>query len=88
MKAPAFDYAKPRSLDEVFQLLAQHGDAARLLAGGQTLLATLNMRLSEPSLLIDINDRRWRGSRPARRPCRAQRIALRLLHLGHADGRR
>ncbi len=55
MKAPAFDYAKPRSLDEVFHLLAEHGDAARLLAGGQTLLATLNMRLSEPAMLIDIN---------------------------------
>ena len=55
MKAPAFDYAKPASLDEVFGLLAVHGDGARLLAGGQTLLATLNMRLSEPSMLIDIN---------------------------------
>lgn len=54
MKAPAFDYTKPRSLDAVFTLLAGHGDEARLLAGGQTLLATLNMRLSEPSLLIDI----------------------------------
>lgn len=55
MKAPAFDYTKPRSLDEVFDLLAEYGDEARLLAGGQTLLATLNMRLSEPALLIDIN---------------------------------
>jgi aerobic carbon-monoxide dehydrogenase medium subunit len=55
MKAPAFDYAKPRSLAEVFELMAVHGDSARLLAGGQTLLATLNMRLSEPALLIDIN---------------------------------
>lgn len=55
MKAPAFDYARPASLDEVFALMAEHGDDARLLAGGQTLLATLNMRLSEPSLLIDIN---------------------------------
>ncbi|MBT9459922.1 MAG: xanthine dehydrogenase family protein subunit M [Burkholderiaceae bacterium] len=54
MKAPAFDYQKPRSLDAVFELLASHGDEARLLAGGQTLLATLNMRLSEPALLIDI----------------------------------
>lgn len=54
MKAPPFDYAKPTSLDEVFRLMAEHGDQARLLAGGQTLLATLNMRLSEPSLLIDI----------------------------------
>ncbi len=54
MKAPPFDYAKPTSLDEVFALMAEHGDQARLLAGGQTLLATLNMRLSEPAILIDI----------------------------------
>ena len=49
MKAPSFDYARPASLDEVFALLRAHGDDARLLAGGQTLLATLNMRLSEPA---------------------------------------
>jgi len=55
MKSPAFDYIKPRSLGQVFDLLAEYGDEARLLAGGQTLLATLNMRLSEPALLIDIN---------------------------------
>ncbi len=55
MKAPTFDYVRARSLPQVFALLDQHGDAARVLAGGQTLLATLNMRLSEPALLIDIN---------------------------------
>ena len=55
MKAPAFDYIRPQSLDHVFSLLAEHGDEARLLAGGQTLLATLNMRLSDPGILIDIN---------------------------------
>ena len=54
MKAPDFDYAKPRTLDDVYALLAEYGDEARLLAGGQTLMATLNMRLSEPALLIDI----------------------------------
>lgn len=54
MKAPAFDYIKPRSIEAVLTLLAEHGDDARVLAGGQTLLATLNMRLSEPALLIDI----------------------------------
>ncbi len=54
MKAPAFSYARPRQLHEMLTLLAQHGDEARLLAGGQTLLATLNMRLSEPALLIDM----------------------------------
>jgi len=54
VKAPAFDYAKPASLAEVFDLLDRHGDEAKLLAGGQTLMATLNMRLSQPGILIDI----------------------------------
>lgn len=54
MKAPAFSYARPRQLADVLTLLDRHRDDARLLAGGQTLLATLNMRLSEPSLLIDL----------------------------------
>src|SRR5262249_38114621 len=48
-------YARPERLDEVFALLAQHGDDARILAGGQSLIPTLNMRLSQPKLLIDIN---------------------------------
>lgn len=55
MKAPAFAYVKPRLLAEIFPLLQDYGDEARLLAGGQTLLATLNMRLSEPSVLIDLS---------------------------------
>jgi carbon-monoxide dehydrogenase medium subunit len=54
MKSPAFDYVRATSAAHVFQLLAQHGDDARVLAGGQTLLATLNMRLSQPALLVDI----------------------------------
>jgi carbon-monoxide dehydrogenase medium subunit len=54
VKAPSFAYAKPRSLDEVFALAERHGADAKILAGGQTLLATLNMRLSSPALLIDI----------------------------------
>jgi aerobic carbon-monoxide dehydrogenase medium subunit len=54
MKAPAFAYARPRRITDVLHLLEKHGDEARLLAGGQTLLATLNMRLSEPGLLIDM----------------------------------
>ena len=54
MKSPDFDYVKATSVAEVLGLLAEHGDDARILAGGQTLLATLNMRLSEPALLIDI----------------------------------
>jgi carbon-monoxide dehydrogenase medium subunit len=54
MKPAPFRYEKPASLDEVFGLLEKHGDDARILAGGQSLLATLNMRLSAPELLIDI----------------------------------
>ena len=54
MKAPAFAYARPSNVEAVLALMAEHGDNARLLAGGQTLHATLNMRLSEPALLIDL----------------------------------
>lgn len=55
MKPAPFDYAKPASLDQAFDLLETHGDGARLLAGGQSLLATLNMRLSAPAILVDIS---------------------------------
>jgi len=54
LKAPSFAYVKPRSLPEVLEALAQHGDAAKLLAGGQSLVATLNMRLSAPEILVDL----------------------------------
>ena len=54
MKAPAFAYVRARSIAEVCDLLARHGEDAKLLAGGQSLIATLNMRLSAPQLLIDI----------------------------------
>jgi aerobic carbon-monoxide dehydrogenase medium subunit len=55
MKAPPFAYVRARNLTEVFELLEQHGDAAKILAGGQSLMPTLNMRLSSPALLIDIS---------------------------------
>jgi 2-furoyl-CoA dehydrogenase FAD binding subunit len=55
MKPHPFDYVRADSVDEVTALLAEHGDAARVLAGGQSLLALLNLRLLEPALLIDIN---------------------------------
>ena len=56
MKSAAFDYVKPKALQEALSLLEQGGDDVQLIAGGQTLLATLNMRLSEPTVLIDITD--------------------------------
>ena len=52
MKAPPFAYAKPRSLEEAFGLLERPG--AKVLAGGQSLIPSLNMRLSSPELLVDI----------------------------------
>ncbi len=55
MKPAPFAYTKARTLKEAVALLAKHKDDARLLAGGQSLIATLNMRLSAPELLIDIN---------------------------------
>ena len=55
MKPAAFAYTRARTLKEAVTLLARHKDDARLLAGGQSLIATLNMRLSAPELLIDIN---------------------------------
>ncbi|MDE0795856.1 MAG: xanthine dehydrogenase family protein subunit M [Alphaproteobacteria bacterium] len=55
MKPAPFGYARAATLDDVFSLLAEHGDDAKIIAGGQSLMATLNMRLSEPEILIDIN---------------------------------
>jgi aerobic carbon-monoxide dehydrogenase medium subunit len=56
VKPAAFAYAKARSIDDAIALLGAHQGEAKLLAGGQSLIATLNMRLSSPSLLVDIND--------------------------------
>ncbi len=55
MKPAPFAYTKAKTLKEAVTLLAKYKDDARLLAGGQSLIATLNMRLSAPELLIDIN---------------------------------
>jgi len=55
LKPAAFAYAKARSLEDAVAQLSAHQGEAKLLAGGQSLIATLNMRLSAPTLLIDIN---------------------------------
>ena len=55
MKSPPFSYIRPQSLEQAFDLIDQYGEEARILAGGQSLMATLNMRLSTPKILIDIN---------------------------------
>jgi 2-furoyl-CoA dehydrogenase FAD binding subunit len=55
MKPRPFDYVRPDTVEEVLALLADHGDDARILAGGQSLLPMLNLRLIDPVVLIDIS---------------------------------
>ena len=55
MKPPPFAYHRPESREAVDRLLAELGDEAKILAGGQSLIPILNMRLSSPAHLIDIN---------------------------------
>ena len=55
MKPHPFDYVRADTVDEVADILAEYGEAARVLAGGQSLIAMLNLRLLQPEVLIDIN---------------------------------
>ncbi len=54
MKAPAVDYVRPRSLTQAVGLLAHASVEARVIAGGQSLMAMMNLRVASPRLLIDI----------------------------------
>lgn len=55
MKPASFRYVAPRSVDETLAVLAEHADEAKILAGGQSLVPLLNMRLARPGVIIDIN---------------------------------
>jgi 2-furoyl-CoA dehydrogenase FAD binding subunit len=55
MKPAAFDYIRADSTEEVVELLGTYGEDARILAGGQSLMAALNMRLTQPRVLVDIS---------------------------------
>src|SRR5215471_6057367 len=55
MKPPKFRYFAPKSVGEALALLEEHADEARVLAGGQSLVPLMNMRLVHPDVLIDIN---------------------------------
>lgn len=55
MKPPRFSYHDPATVAEALDLLARHGEAARILAGGQSLMPMLNFRLAAPAHVIDIN---------------------------------
>jgi carbon-monoxide dehydrogenase medium subunit len=54
MKAAAFAYARAKSVDDALQLLAAHGDMAKVLSGGQSLMPAMNLRLISPELIVDI----------------------------------
>src|SRR5438309_746776 len=54
MYPAAFDYRSIASLDEALALLAEHGDAAKVMAGGQSLIPLLKLRFAQPSLVVDI----------------------------------
>ena len=55
MKPPRFDFRAPSHLDEALALLSEHGDDAKVLAGGQSLVPALNLRLAEADMIVDIN---------------------------------
>src|SRR6202142_2766502 len=54
MKASAFSYARATSVGNALELLAAHGDGAKVLSGGQSLMPAMNLRLISPDLIIDI----------------------------------
>jgi carbon-monoxide dehydrogenase medium subunit len=56
MKASAFSYARATSVGNALELLAAHGDGAKVLSGGQSLMPAMNLRLISPELLVDIGD--------------------------------
>jgi carbon-monoxide dehydrogenase medium subunit len=54
MKASAFAYARAASVENALELLAVHGERAKLLSGGQSLMPAMNLRLISPELIVDI----------------------------------
>ena len=50
----AFDYVRPETLDEALDLLARHGEDAKVLAGGHSLIPAMKLRLSQPKVVVDI----------------------------------
>lgn len=56
MKPAPFEYHNPNTREEALALLAEHGDEAKVLAGGQSLVPSMNFRLAQPSILVDLND--------------------------------
>ena len=55
MIPPAFEYFRPTTIPEAIALLQQHGDQAKILSGGQSLIPAMRYRLARPAVLVDIN---------------------------------
>ncbi len=99
MKAAPFDYHRPESLAAALELLAQHGEDAKALAGGQSLIPLMTMRLTQPAVLVDLDrvpelggvrGERWlrigammRQSKLALRDDLPGVVAAALPHIGH-----
>ena len=78
MKAPDFEYVKVTSLEQAFEQLARRGESAQILAGGQSLMAMLNLRLAAPGCLIDIGG--LPGLRDIRRDGDVVRVGALVTH--------
>jgi carbon-monoxide dehydrogenase medium subunit len=55
MKPAPFEYLVPDSIEQALELKRQHGDEAKILAGGQSLVPAMNFRVVQPTVLIDLN---------------------------------
>src|SRR5262249_56304937 len=55
MIPPSFEYLRPNTIKEAVTLLQRHGDAAKILSGGQSLIPMMKLRLARPEYIIDIN---------------------------------
>jgi CO/xanthine dehydrogenase FAD-binding subunit len=67
VKPSAFEYLAPETCEEVLGALAEHGDDAAVLAGGQSLIPMMNLRIAAPRVLVDVmRSRNWAvsGARP------------------------
>lgn len=97
MKAAPFDYRRPETLEEALAALAEHGDECRPLAGGQSLIPLLALRLAQPAILLDLGrvpDLRgpepgWIGAMTTNAELEGRReglppvVAAALPHIGH-----
>ena len=91
MKPPPFRYLRPETLEEAASLLAEHGDEAKVLAGGQSLVPILNFRLIRPTVLVDVNRvASLSARRTARRSARpsGRRTSRRAARRASAPARR